>query len=97
MVTRIEWSLPSCWARPGPINVKAGGGCVLPRPADSRSSHDNQPGSALSQWYEAGFARGGGRARKIGIVAVARKLLIALWRWLDHGVLPEGAQLKAAA
>ena len=34
---------------------------------------------------------------KIGIVAVARKLLIALGRWLEHGVLPEGAELKAAA
>ena len=34
--------------------------------------------------------------RRIGIVALARKLLIALWRYLEHGVLPEGAVLKAA-
>lgn len=57
----------------------------------------HQPRSALSPWYEARFARGGGRARKIGIVAVARKLLIALWHWLEHGVIPEGAELKTTA
>jgi transposase len=34
--------------------------------------------------------------RRIGIVAVARKLLIALWRFLETGVIPEGAELKAA-
>ena len=39
---------------------------------------------------------GGKRLRRIGIVAVARKLLIALWRFLNTGVLPEGAELKAA-
>lgn len=53
-----------------------------------------QPQSELSQWYERRFARGGPRMRKIGIVAVARKLLIALWRYLETGVLPEGAELK---
>jgi hypothetical protein len=36
-----------------------------------------------------------GRQRRIGIVAVARKLLIALWRYLETGVVPEGAVLKA--
>ena len=53
-----------------------------------------QPQSALSQWYEERFARGGPRMRKIGIVALARKLLIALWRYLETGILPEGAELK---
>ena len=53
-----------------------------------------QPQSALTKWYEARFARGGPRLRKIGIVALARKLLIALWRYLETGVLPEGALLK---
>jgi transposase len=53
-----------------------------------------QPNSALTQWYEERFADGGPRMRKIGIVAVARKLLIALWRYLETGVLPEGAELK---
>jgi transposase len=53
-----------------------------------------QPHSALAKWYEARFARGGPRLRKIGIVALARKLLIALWRYLETGVVPEGAQLK---
>ena len=42
------------------------------------------------------FGSGGKRLRRIGIVAVARKLLIALWRFLETGVLPEGAVLKEA-
>lgn len=53
-----------------------------------------QPESALSKWYEKRFGRGSKRLRKIGIVALARKLLIALWHWVEHGVLPEGAVLK---
>lgn len=53
-----------------------------------------QPQSALSKWYEERFGHGGPRMRKIGIVALARKLLIALWRFLETGVLPEGAELK---
>jgi transposase len=55
-----------------------------------------QPQSHLSQWYQARFGRGGTRARKVGIVALARKLLIAVWRFLEFGVVPEGAQLKPA-
>ena len=54
-----------------------------------------QPGSGLSQWFEKRFAHGGKRMRRIGIVALARKLLVALWRYLTHGVIPEGAELKA--
>lgn len=54
-----------------------------------------QPGSRLSRWYQERFGHGGTRVRKIGIVALARKLLIALWRFLEHGVIPEGAVLKA--
>jgi transposase len=53
-----------------------------------------QPGSALSQWYERRFGPGNKRARKVGIVALARKLLIALWRFVDQGELPEGAAEK---
>ncbi len=55
-----------------------------------------QPQSALSQWFQERYGGGGKRLRRIGIVAVARKLLIALWRFLKSGVLPEGAELKAA-
>jgi transposase len=55
----------------------------------------HQPESELSRWYQDRFAHGGKRLRKIGIVALARKLLIALWRYLETGALPEGAQLKA--
>jgi transposase len=54
-----------------------------------------QPRSRLSRWYQARFGRGGVRARKVGIVALARKLLIELWRFLEYGVIPEGAALKA--
>ena len=53
-----------------------------------------QPGSALSRWYARRFGAGNKRARKVGIVALARKLLIALWRYLDRGEWPEGAQQK---
>jgi transposase len=55
-----------------------------------------QPDSALSQWYERRFGAGSARLRKLGIVALARKLLIALWRFVQTGVLPEGAVLKTA-
>jgi transposase len=54
-----------------------------------------QPHSALTRWYRANFGKGK-RARRIGIVAVARKLVIALWRYVTTGVVPEGAMLKAA-
>jgi transposase len=55
-----------------------------------------QPRSALSQWYHRRFAGGGLRMRRIGIVALGRRLLIALWRYLEQGVLPEGARLIAS-
>ncbi len=54
-----------------------------------------QPASALAQWYARRFGGGGPRARRIGIVALARKLLLALWRYLETGVVPEGAVTKA--
>ena len=53
-----------------------------------------QPQSALAQWYQQRYAGGGPRAHKIGIVAVARRLVIALWRYLDAGVVPDGAVFK---
>jgi len=56
-----------------------------------------QPESELTRWFNARFAGGGKRMRRIGIVAVARRLAIALWRYVDQGVLPAGARLKAAA
>jgi transposase len=52
-----------------------------------------QPQSKLSQWFSERFAGGGSRMRRIGIVAVARRLLIDLWRFLEYGVVPEGALL----
>ncbi len=54
----------------------------------------HQPDSALSRWYRDRFAAGGSRVRRIGIVALARKLLIALWRYLATGQVPTGARFK---
>jgi transposase len=53
-----------------------------------------QPQSELSQWFNRRFAGGGKRMRRIGIVALARRLAIALWRYLGDGLIPQGAQLK---
>jgi transposase len=53
-----------------------------------------QPNSELSKWYQRRFGSGSKRVRKIGIVALARKLMIDLWRFLETGVVPEGAELK---
>ena len=52
-----------------------------------------QPHSKLSQWFSERFASGGTRMKRIGIVAVARRLLVDLWRFLEYGVVPEGALL----
>jgi len=55
----------------------------------------HQPGSAISQWFARRVGTARGRVRRIAIVAVARKLLVALWRYVTQGVIPEGAVLKA--
>jgi transposase len=52
-----------------------------------------QPGSALSLWYQQRFGSGKSRQRRIGIVALARKLLVALWRYLETGEAPTGAEV----
>jgi transposase len=53
-----------------------------------------QPNSQLSLWWHERFGDKGMRGRKVGIVALARKLAIALWRFVEDGVVPEGATLK---
>ena len=55
-----------------------------------------QPGSALTQWFNRRFAGAGKRMRRVGIVALARRLAIALWRYLQTGEIPIGARLKPA-
>jgi transposase len=61
----------------------------------------HQPDSALAQWFKRRTNSGtdapsaGKRGRRVGIVAVARRLAIALWRYLKDGVMPEGAEFKA--
>jgi transposase len=54
-----------------------------------------QPDSALSIWFRERVGNLKGRPRRIAIVAMARKLLVALWRYLETGVIPTGAVLKA--
>ena len=53
-----------------------------------------QPESELSIWFHQRFGYGSKRMRKIGIVALARKLIIALWRWVEHEQLPAGAIVR---
>ena len=73
---------------------KAGSGRIRTRSVESAWCWLRfQPQSKLSRWFNKRFAQGGKRMRRIGIVAVARKLLIELWRYLKDGVLPEGACL----
>ncbi|HWU37687.1 MAG TPA: transposase, partial [Candidatus Acidoferrum sp.] len=52
-----------------------------------------QPQSKLSRWYMTRFAGGNARSRKVGIVALSRKLLVALWKYLKDGTPPEGAEV----
>jgi transposase len=56
----------------------------------------HQPSSALTRWFEARVKRSGGRQRKTAIVALARKLLVAIWRYVTAGVVIEGAVHKHA-
>lgn len=55
-----------------------------------------QPGSKHSRWFQERFGGGSKRQRRIGIVALARRLLIDLWRFVESGMVPEGARLKVA-
>jgi transposase len=54
-----------------------------------------QPDSQLSHWFNQRFGGAGKRLRRIGIVALARRLAVALWRYLEHGEIPAGAILKS--
>ena len=54
-----------------------------------------QPESALARWFRERVGTLAGRTRRIAIVAMARKLLVALWRYVEAGVVPEGVALKA--
>lgn len=55
-----------------------------------------QPHSELTKWFNRRFGGSGKRMRRIGIVAVARRLAIALWRYLEQDIVPAGAIIKAA-
>jgi transposase len=55
----------------------------------------HQPESELSGWFRTRTANSGKRARRIAIVALARKLIVALWRYLTTGLVPTGATMKA--
>lgn len=55
----------------------------------------HQPESELSRWFRIRAANAGKRAKRIAIVALARKLIVALWRYLTTGLVPAGATMKA--
>jgi transposase len=55
---------------------------------------NHQPDSELAHWFRARVGNQKGRMRRIAIVALARKLMIALWRYLEHGLVPKGAVLR---
>ena len=54
----------------------------------------HQPDSALSHWFRTRVGDAKGRIRKIAIVALARKLMVALWRYLETGLIPTGAVMR---
>ena len=56
-----------------------------------------QPDSALATWFRERVGALQGRTRRIAIVAVARRLLIALWRYVETGIIPEGVTVRAEA
>lgn len=55
----------------------------------------HQPESQLTAWFQRRVTNAQGRVRRIAIVALARKLIVALWRFLESGLIPQGATLKA--
>jgi transposase len=55
----------------------------------------NQPDSVLSRWFRERVGQVRGIVRRIAIVAVARRLLVALWRYATDGVMPEGAVARS--
>jgi transposase len=93
---------PSPW-RSGGINREQG----ISKAGNPRARHKaielawlwlrHQPDSALSQWFRQRAANASGRLRRITIVALARKLMVALWRYLTTGLVPEQAVLTAKA
>jgi transposase len=93
---------PSPW-RSGGTNREQG----ISKAGNSRARHkaielawlwlEHQPESALTRWFRERTAQGKGRIKRVAIVALARKLIVALWRFLTTGLVPEQAVLKAAA
>ncbi len=55
-----------------------------------------QPGSGLATWFKQRLGEAGGRMRKVLVVALARKLLVALWKFATQGLVPEGIAMKPA-
>ena len=54
----------------------------------------HQPESALTRWFHERVGSSKGRMRRILLVAMARKLIVSLWRYVTVGIVPEGAVLK---
>jgi len=49
----------------------------------------------LTHWFQERFGAGTKRSRRVGIIALCRKLLIALWHYVEHGVVPDGARTRS--
>ena len=73
-----------------------GWACLFPPLSSGGALVAHQPQSALALWFKERVMRNGGRLKRTTIVALARKLLIALWKYVTFGVVIEGAVMKAA-
>jgi hypothetical protein len=90
-------SLPDCGDLRSQVSATSLSPRLRPCRAKRRVGQQACPAVQLSSrrcGYQRRFATGGSRQRRIGIVALARKLLIALWRYVDQAIVPEGARLK---
>ena len=86
--------------KPIPVQYDRGGTlryAWLRAPPLRRAKHKSKPSRFRCLTNHAPYEDGGSRIRRIAIVALARKLMVALWRFLSTGLVPEGAVLKAAA
>ena len=91
--TVVQWRRG---ARTGTSPKPGTGGCGRSSLSSPGRGSVISPTSTLTQWFHMRIKGQSKRVRRIVIVALARKLLVALWRYTKHGVVPQGAVLKAA-
>ena len=102
--TGAAWRPTPAWRRARSRAATAAASRGSARPATRASPHDGRAGLAVDappagerarRWFTARVGAAKGRVRRIAIVALARKLLVALWRYVETGLVPTGAVLKA--